>query len=76
MKTTLDHGALQALQEAGALRELRAIRRAPGWQLQARLATRWLDVRSRREPVRIWGSLDSLAKFCDALGVRCLSVEL
>lgn len=76
MRSTLDQDTLQALQEAGALRELRAIRREPGWQLQGRLGTRWLDVRSRREPVRVWRSLDSLARFCDGLGVRSLSLEL
>ncbi|MHD0650916.1 hypothetical protein ACYPKM_35295 [Pseudomonas aeruginosa] len=76
MRSAFDVATLQGLQEAGALRELRIVRHGELWGLQARLAARWVDVRSKREPIRTWASLDTLAAFCEGLQVKTITLEL
>ena len=56
MKKAIDQDTLQALIETGAAREF-LVTRGPGgegWTLSTRLATTWLPIRSRREPIRVW----------------------
>lgn len=73
---SIQQETLAALVSDQALRELRAVRVDGGWSLQGRLGLSWRAVRSRREPVRIWRSLSALERFCTALGVKQLIVEL
>lgn len=76
MKKAIDQDTLSALVTTGAMREFRATRKGDGWSLQGRIGSSWLPVRSRREPVRIWASLTAVGRFCEAQGIRSLSVEL
>ncbi len=78
MKKAIDQDTLQALIETGAAREF-LVTRGPGgegWTLSTRLATTWLPIRSRREPIRVWASLTAVERFATKAGVRGFSVEL
>lgn len=49
------------------------------WGLAIRLGgagSRWLQVRSRREPLRTWASLTAVGRFAQAVGITQFSVEL
>lgn len=49
------------------------------WTLSVRLGgptARLIPVRSRREPLRIWKSLNAAAKYAEAVGLRGFVVEL
>ncbi|MNY43880.1 hypothetical protein D3C86_1788640 [compost metagenome] len=76
MKKGYQQGALEALISASALRECRAVRVEAGWAIEARIGLRWLPVRSRREPVRVWSSLTAVERFCTRAGIKQLLVEL
>lgn len=80
MRESISAEALQALVAAGAARDLRAIPgpAGHGWQLQVRYSPggRHYPLRSRRELVRVFRSLDSLNRYADRLGIRTYSVEL
>lgn len=76
MRQSIDQDTLLALVETGAAREFRALRHGDLWRLEVRLATRWLPIRSRREPVRHWRSLTAIGRFCDMRGIKLLTVEL
>jgi len=78
MKKAIDQDTLQAMIETGAAREF-LVTRGPGgegWTLSTRLATTWLPIRSRREPIRVWASLTAVERFASKAGVREFSVEL
>jgi hypothetical protein len=75
MRQAIDEATLKALISTHAAREFRATKRSGGWALEARLGGFWLHVRSQREPIRIWASLTALGRFCEAVGVRTLSVQ-
>lgn len=76
MKKAIDQDTLQALIETGAMREFRVLRKGDRWCLQGRIATTWLPVRSRREPVRLWASLSAVGRFAEAQGIRTITVEI
>lgn len=76
MKKGLQQDALEALVSAQALREVRAVRVEGGWCLEGRMGLAWRPVRSRREPLRVWASLTALERFCTAIGIKQLLVEL
>jgi hypothetical protein len=80
MRETVSAEALQALVAAGAALNLRAIPgpAGHGWQLQVRYspAGKHYPLRSKREMVRVFRSMDSLNRFAMTLGIRCYSVEL
>lgn len=76
MKRAIEQETLQALVETGAAREFRVLRDGEGWRLELRLGPRWLPVRSRREPVRLWRSLTAVGRFCEGVGIKALTVEL
>ena len=76
MKKALQQDTLEALVNDQALRECRAVRVEGGWSLQGRLGLSWRPVRSRREPIRVWASLTALERFCTAIGIKQLLVEL
>lgn len=67
---------MQALVEAGAAWEFRVLREGEAWRLELRLGVKWLPVRSRREPVRLWHSLTAVGRFCAGVGIKVLTVEL
>jgi hypothetical protein len=76
MKKAVEQETLQTLVETGAAREFRVLREGEAWRLELRLGSKWLPVRSRREPVRYWRSLTAVGRFCEAVGVKVLTVEL
>ncbi|WP_397380887.1 hypothetical protein [Pseudomonas sp.] len=76
MKRAIEQETLQALVETGAAREFRALREGEAWRLELRIGVKWLPVRSRREPVRLWRSLTAMGRFCARVGIKALTVEL
>ncbi|MNG35526.1 hypothetical protein D3C84_1222880 [compost metagenome] len=52
------------------------LREGEAWRLELRLGVKWLPVRSRREPVRLWRSLTAVGRFCAGVGIKALTVEL
>lgn len=76
MKRAIEQETLQALVETGAAREYRVLREGETWRLELRLGSKWLPVRSRREPIRYWRSLTAVGRFCEAVGIKVLTVEL
>lgn len=76
MKRAIEQETLQALVETGAAREFRVLRDGEAWRLELRLGAKWLPIRSRREPVRVWRSLTAVGRFCEGVGIKVLTVEL
>ena len=76
MKRAIEQETLQALVETDAAREFRVLREGEDWRLELRLGVKWLPVRSRREPVRVWRSLTAVGRFCEGIGIKVLIVEL
>ena len=76
MKRAIEQETLQALVATGAAREFRVLREGEAWRLELRLGVKWLPVRSRREPVRLWRSLTAVGRFCEGVGIKVLTVEL
>lgn len=80
MREAIHEDALRALVEQHVVREARVSRwEGQRWSLAVRLggpASRWLPVRSKREAVRTWASLDTLTRWADALGLSGFTVEL
>lgn len=70
MKKAIEQDTLLALVETGAAREFRVLRDGEGWRLELRLGVKWLPVRSRREPVRLWRSLTAVGGFATGWGSR------
>lgn len=64
MKRAIKQETLQALIETGAAREFRVLREDETWRLELRLGSKWLPVRSRREPIRYWRSLRAVGRLC------------
>lgn len=77
MRKAIDEDTLRALVENGALREIQAVRvgQDDKWGLNARFSGRWLPIRSKREPIRLWASLTAVGRFCEKVGVKHLQVE-
>ncbi|MDP9524530.1 hypothetical protein [Pseudomonas putida] len=78
MRKAIDEETLKALVETTAVREIQATRGpgGAGFTLSARLGGRWLPVRSKREPLRIWASLTAIERFCTKAGIKRFEVEL
>jgi len=76
MKKAIAQETLAALVETGAAREFRVLRDGEAWRLELRLGAKWLPIRSRREPVRLWRSLTAVGRFCAGVGIMVLTVEL
>lgn len=76
MKRAVEQEMLQALVETGAAREFRVLREGEAWRLELRLGSKWLPLRSRREPIRYWRSLTAMGRFCETVGIKVLNVEL
>lgn len=71
-----DH--LKLLIETGAAREFLIQRTEQGgqWMLSVRIGVKWHALRSRREATRTWASLQTLALYAEALGIKGFGVEL
>jgi hypothetical protein len=65
----LSNQCLQLI-EIAEVQQLAALRDGESWRLELRLSTRWLAVRSRREPIRHWRSLTAVGRFCAGLWSR------
>ena len=72
---TLDQKTIALLVSTGGLREVRAVREGAAWALQGRIGQDWLAVRSARQELRLWSSLDTLERFCVAAGIKQMLVE-
>ena len=78
MRKAIDQDTLKTLVENAAVREIQCTRGpgGAGFALSARLGGRWLPVRSKREPLRIWASLTAVERFCVKAGIKRFEVEL
>lgn len=74
----LDERSLVALVHAGAVHEVLATRDGPkgDYSLSVRVGLRLVPLRSQRDPVRLWRSLDGIATFCERVGIQRVLVEL
>ena len=72
---TLDQKTIALLVSTGGLREVRAVREGAAWALQGRIGQDWLAVRSARQELRLWSSLDTLERFCVVAGIKQMLVE-
>lgn len=61
---------------AGAVRAIQAVRHGDAWAIVLRIALQDRVVRSQREPVRTWRSLDTLAGWVEQLGATQFEVVL
>ena len=63
---TIPGETLKYLINAGSVRALKAVQsQADGkWCLVAQVGMDEITVRSKREPVRTWASIDSIARYC------------
>lgn len=73
---TLDQKTIALLISTGGVREVRAVREGSAWSLQGRIGQDWLPIRSARQELRLWSSLDTLERFCVAAGVKQVLIEL
>ncbi|EHP4174486.1 hypothetical protein KO950_004514 [Salmonella enterica] len=79
---TIQQDTLGTLVATGAVREFRVLRHEPqagkseGWMMQARIGSSWLNVRSRREPIRVWASLTAVGRFAQSQGIPQITIEL
>jgi hypothetical protein len=80
MKDTITDETLAALIRARSVLDA-MVSHGPGgegWKLQIRFTgdNTLHTLRSQRQPVRLFGTLDSLGRYCDGIGLRRLTVEL
>lgn len=68
---------LRLLVETGAAREFLVRRTEDGqrWMLLIRVAVAWTPIRSQRELVRTWASLDTLERFAGSMGITKMIIE-
>jgi hypothetical protein len=80
MREAIYEDDLRLYVEQHIVREARVSRfESRGWSLAVRLGgptARWLPVRSQREAVRTWASLDTLTRWADKQGLRGFMLEL
>lgn len=71
-----DHD-LRLLVETRAAREFLVRRTEDGkrWMLLTRVSVAWKPIRSQREPVKTWASLDTLERFAGSMGITVLTIE-
>ena len=82
MREAFDEEQLRTLISTGAVREAKACL-AKGsqtkWTLEVRLGgagSRWIPIRSAREPVRVWLSPTALVNFARKVGLMTFVIEL
>ena len=78
MREGFHETTLRPLVASGSVRECKVCRegeRGALWVRRGGPGSKWIPVRSQREPVRTWASLDTLVRFTDGLGIRLFAVE-
>lgn len=79
MREAIAEDALRNLVESNAVRDWRIERYGDKWSLLIQLGgsgSRWIPIRSKREPVRTWASLSSVGAYAESMGVRTITVHL
>lgn len=79
----IDEDALRKLMRNHAVREAKVCRVPVGeimkWSLEIRLGgsgSKWIPIRSAREPLRLWLSAKAIFKFVESVGLMSFVVEL
>lgn len=80
MKDSISDDALKSLVAAGGCRDA-MVTSGPsgtGWKLQVRYTDggNFYVLRSKREPVRVFRTTDSLLRYCNGIGLKALRLEL
>jgi len=78
MREGFHETTLRPLVASGAVRECKVSRHGDRWAVWVRLGgpgSKWMPVRSQREAVRTWASLDTLERFTSELGILSFAVE-
>ena len=61
---------MRELLDSGSVRAIAVVAQGDAWAVQVEVGTRWRSLRSAREPVRVWKSLDRLARWLkDDIGI-------
>ena len=72
----ITEATLRELLDSGAIRSVALVAQGDAWAVQVEVGTRWRTLRSAREPVRWWRSLDRLARWLkDDIGVAEWTVD-
>lgn len=69
---------LPDLVAGGAVRECKVSREGKKWTVWVRLGgpgSKWLPIRSQREALRTWASLDTLERFTSRAGIASFALE-
>lgn len=69
---------LPDLVACGAVRECKVSREGKKWTVWVRLGgpgSKWLPIRSQREALRTWASLDTLERFTSRSGIASFALE-
>lgn len=72
----INEATMRELIESGAVRAITVVGQGEGWAVEIEVGTRRRVLRSAREPVRLWKSLDRLARWLrEDLGVAEWAVD-
>ena len=71
----INEATMRELLDSGAVRAVVVIGQGDGWAVEIEVGTRRRVLRSAREPVRIWKSLDRLARWLHGFGIAEWSVD-
>ena len=74
MKGITETGLIDLI-DAGAVRAVAIVAQGDAWAVQIQIGTQWRTVRSKREDVRWWKSLDTAARWLHGLGIAEWSVD-
>ena len=76
MSDAITEATLRELLDSGAVRAVTIVAQGNAWAVQVEVGTRWRVLRSARDDVRWWKSLDRLARWLrEDLGVADWSVD-
>ena len=75
MSDAITEATLRELLDSGAVRAITVVGQGEGWAVEIEVGTRRRVLRSARDPVRIWKSLDRLAGWLRGMGVAEWSVD-
>ena len=73
---SIHESTMRELLDSGSVRAIAVVAQGDAWAVQVEVGTRWRVLRSAREPVRLWKSLDRLARWLRGdLGIAEWSVD-
>ncbi|OOC08864.1 hypothetical protein [Thioalkalivibrio halophilus] len=75
MSDAITEATLRELLDSGAVRAVTIVAQGNAWAVQVEVGTRWRVLRSARDDVRWWKSLDRLARWLHGLGISEWSVD-